>query len=152
MAASPVLPWAQGNLEEAGLNKVFRILIKPPLKPLRFIGTISSWLKPCPDPNPSFAIGRGKADAPAGLYWRLHQLADRVEYSSKLRVVMALHLIQALGQLAMGGNHFSQLYESAHDGDVDFDSARAAQNSGQHGYALLGKGIRMISTPAATLV
>lgn len=66
---------------------------------------------------------RSESDAAPGFLWRRHQHADGIEDYLELRIVFALHLVEAPRQISMGGENLSQLDKGAHDGDVDLDGA-----------------------------
>lgn len=63
---------------------------------------------------------------------RSHQLADRVEDDTKLPVVPLFQIIESPRQLAVAGEHFAQMDESAHDLDVDCDGLLAPQHAREH--------------------
>src|SRR5213594_1440702 len=71
---------------------------------------------------------RAKADAAGRERERRHELADRVEHHLELAVVFLFELVQAFGQLFVGGNQFSQPYEGAHDMDAHVDRSWTIQH------------------------
>jgi len=55
---------------------------------------------------------------------------------------------RSFGPVAVGVHESAQLDERAHDSDVDFHSAPGAQDTRQHGNALLGKRVRAVACAA----
>lgn len=82
---------------------------------------------------------------------RFHELLDCLKDDSKFAVMLFFKRIKPSGQVLIGGDHFAQLDEGPHDGDVDLDGAFAMQDAGKHGDALLGKGVRRIFDVLAPL-
>ena len=67
------------------------------------------------------------------------ELLDRFEHDRELLVIFLFQRFDLSGQVAVGVHEPAQLDERAHDSDVDFHSAPGAQDTRQHGNALLGK-------------
>ena len=55
---------------------------------------------------------------------------------------VAVVLLDLAGEFGIGGQHLPDFDESAHDGHVYFNGPVAVENSGKHGYALFGEGVR----------
>jgi hypothetical protein len=81
-----------------------------------------------------------EADFGLGLGRRGGELADGVEERANAGVValnLALQLGEFVGEFTMQGQGLAQADKHAHDGDVDLNGARAAQDAREHGYAFL---------------
>ncbi len=87
-----------------------------------------------------------KSDLPFGRNWGLQHLAKCGENGVEFRVVSLLHLSDFSAQILMSGEHGTKLEKGTHDGDVYLDGAITMENAGEHGYAMLGEGIRAITT------
>src|SRR3989338_7857244 len=68
-----------------------------------------------------------KPDAPPGLLWRRHELADGVEHNAKPGIVFSLQPSQPLSQVLRGGDHPPKPHEGPHDFNIDRDSALTVQ-------------------------
>ena len=79
----------------------------------------------------------------ANLFARLlgcrDQLLDCLEDKGELLVVFFLERFDLAGEIAICIHKAAELHERPHNGDIDFDSARAAEDAGEHGNALLGE-------------
>lgn len=96
--------------------------------------------------------GPSKPDLPPRLLRGSHKFADCLEddpESVVMDCVLAFQFIQATGQDGRGSNRPAKGDEGAHDGDIHLDGARALQDAGQHGDALLRERIRGGSPPPA---
>jgi len=60
-------------------------------------------------------------------------------------VVALFHRLDLPREMLVGVHEAAKLDEGAHDGDIDFDGARRAQDAGEHRHALLGEGVRCCS-------
>jgi hypothetical protein len=81
-----------------------------------------------------------------------HQLPNGLEHDAEMFVVVsefAFDVLQLAGQVLVSPQDFAELDKGAHDGDVDLDGPIAAEDTGKHSNALLGEGVREISTTAA---
>src|SRR3990170_828931 len=88
------------------------------------------------------AIGLVETDARfGGGRRRLHELADGVEDHLELCVVLLLKRFELAFQVGVGDGQCPHADEGAHDLDVDLDGARAPEDAGEHGYALLREGV-----------
>lgn len=73
-------------------------------------------------------VGREANPPPFRGRRRSHELVNRFEHDLKLFGVLAelpLVLVELAGQVFMGGQDFTQPDKRPHDGNVDFDRARA---------------------------
>jgi hypothetical protein len=59
-----------------------------------------------------------------------------------LLVVLLFQRLDFSRKLPIRVHQAAQLHEGTHDGDVDFDGARRAQDAGQHGHALFSECVR----------
>jgi hypothetical protein len=66
---------------------------------------------------------------------------DGIEDDTELLVVFLFEGVNPAGQVAIGVHEPAQLDEGAHNGDVDLDGAGRAEDTGEHGNALLGEGV-----------
>ena len=66
---------------------------------------------------------------------------DGVEDGPELLVIFLFEGINSASQVAVGVYETAQLDEGAHDGDVDLDGTGRAEDTGEHGDALLGEGV-----------
>ncbi len=82
--------------------------------------------------------------------WRKHQLADRVEDDLKLGVVFVFERGKLAGKFRIREEHLAQAHKCAHDGDIDLYGPRTPRDAGKHRDALLGEGVRKITTATAT--
>ena len=82
--------------------------------------------------------------------WRKHQLADGVEDDLKLGVVFVFERGKLAGKFRIREEHLAQAHKCAHDGDIDLYGPRTPQDAGKHRDALLGEGVRKITTATAT--
>ena len=82
---------------------------------------------------------------------RLHQCSDRVEDNLELLIVLILQRGELAREVSIRCEHLPELHEGPHDGDVDLHRARAAQDAGKHGDALLGEGVGAIGETAVLL-
>ena len=76
------------------------------------------------------------------------ELLDRFEHDRELLVIFLLERFDFAGEITVCVHEAAQLHEGAHDGDIDLDSARAAEDAGKHRDALFGEGIREVATSA----
>jgi len=74
---------------------------------------------------------------------------DRLVVCRELLLDSRLELVETLRELLIGGQHFAQLHEGAHDVDADLDCTRAVQDRSGHNRAVLGEDVREIAPPAA---
>jgi hypothetical protein len=80
--------------------------------------------------------------------------ADGIEQRADAVVValnLALQFGQFVGEFLVQGERRSQTHEYPHDGNVDLNSARAAQHARRHGDALLREDLRQILEMLAPL-
>jgi len=82
---------------------------------------------------------------------RGHQLPDRVEDDSELRVVLLFERIELAGQLFVRERHLTEANEGAHDRDVDVDRALTSEHARQHRNAMFGESVWEEATPTAPL-
>lgn len=52
----------------------------------------------------------------------------------------------------MGGDHLPQPDESPHDQNVHLDRPITSQNTGEHGYALLGENVWEVTASSSTFI
>ena len=76
---------------------------------------------------------------------------DGVEYDLEVLVVFLFEFFDFLGQEIVGLHQGAELDEGAHDGDVDLDRARGAEDGGKHGDALFGEGVGEVFDVMSTL-
>jgi hypothetical protein len=82
------------------------------------------------------------------------EFTDGVEQRADAGVVafnLALQLGQFVGKFLVQGERRSQPHEHPHDGNVDLNGARAAQDARQHGDAFLCEDLRQILEVLAPL-
>ena len=87
-------------------------------------------------------LGVLKADSALRRLGRCDQLFDGFKHHRELLVVFLFEGFDLASEIAVCVHKPAELHESAHDCDVDFDSATAAEDAGEHGNALLGKSVR----------
>jgi hypothetical protein len=61
--------------------------------------------------------------------------------TTELLVVFFLERFDLAGEIAICIHEAAELHERPHNGDIDFDSASAAEDAGEHGNALLGESV-----------
>ena len=66
----------------------------------------------------------------------------------ELLIVLLLKRFDLASKVAVGVHQPPELYEGAHDRDIDFHSPSAAQHTRKHGDPLLGEGVRAIAAVA----
>ena len=93
-------------------------------------------------------LGLMKTDSSSRRFGRSDELLDRFEDDSELLIVFVLKRFDLAGEVAVCVHEAAELHESAHDCDVHFDRAAASEDAGEHGNALLGKGIRAVAASA----
>jgi AcrR family transcriptional regulator len=77
-----------------------------------------------------------------------HQPADGIEHRGELAVVPLFERVELAGEIRVGLQDTTQLYEGPHDLDVHADRALASQHGRQHRDALFGEGVRTGPSPA----
>jgi len=85
--------------------------------------------------------------APWRLWWS-NELFDGGKDLRELLVVFLFKGFDFASEIAIRVHKPAQLNERAHDGDVHLDGAPGAQDTRQHGNALLGKGVGAIASAA----
>ena len=76
------------------------------------------------------------------LPWRRRGSNEFFDGSEDFREVLVVLLLEGFdftSEIAIRIHQTAELHESAHDCDVDFDSAGAAEDAGEHRNALFGK-------------
>ncbi len=76
--------------------------------------------------------------------------ADRVEHDREVFVVLFFHRLDLATQIVIFREHGAKFGEGTDDLDVHRDGARALQDAGEHGDALLGERVRLPSDSAAS--
>ena len=68
-------------------------------------------------------------------------MSDRFKDIPEFPVIFLLQIIDALLEVPVLDHEFAQAGKHAHDVNVDIDGTITVKNAGEHGDALLGKGI-----------
>jgi len=97
----------------------------------------------------SLLISRLKSNLATLSARRRHELANSVKDYSELGIVLLFHRLKLACQILMRGQDLPQPNKGSHDFDIDADGPLAAQHTGKHRYALLGKGIRRRTAQAS---
>jgi len=92
-----------------------------------------------------FCFPAVEAEGAVRLRGLCEHFAEYVEYGLELLIVLAFHRLDLVAEQFIGGKNLSDLYEGPHDGDIYLDSPTAFEDTGQHGHALLGKGIGIVT-------
>ena len=83
---------------------------------------------------------------------RKHEFADGVEDNLEVGVVSIFERGELAGEFRIREEHLAQTHKCAHDGDVDLHGPRTPQDAGEHGDALLGKGVGKVTATTATML
>ena len=88
-----------------------------------------------------------KADLFFGrLGWR-DEFLDRIEHNCELLVIFLLQRFDFPSKVTVCVHQPPELHEGAHNGDVHFHRASAAEHAREHGDALLGECVRAVAAP-----
>src|SRR5215471_14968154 len=82
-------------------------------------------------------------------WWR-HEIANRIEDDSELRVVFFLQRCELAREIGVGSKHLAQPNKRPYDLDAHFDSTRRAKHCRQHCDAMFGENVRRVAAPAVS--
>ena len=76
----------------------------------------------------------------------MHELPDRIKDRFELSIVLALQSIEFPRQILVGCQELADPDKGIHNLDIDLDRSFAVKDAGEHGYTLLCKSVRRVSS------